>query len=163
MLIVFSLFNSLSLLKMTNPPPPLYFFPLFIAWGWWSAHDYLLVSFVWVGPDLIILDKEYASLVVVVMVLELVLASERLLGSDILQGNTKLPRSQAAPSQYSPQPIHTWSAWAYLTCDQWHGHNIGFGLKRILGVCLGLGPRPSGPKATCRTITFFFFFFIFIF
>ena len=55
----------------------------------------------WVRPDLIILDKEYASLEIVVMALELVLTSKRLLGSDIPQGNTELSRSQVAPSKYS--------------------------------------------------------------
>ena len=130
------------------PTPPLYSFLLFIAWGWWGAQDYLLVSLMWVGPDLIILDKEYASLVIVVMALELVLASKRLLGSNIPQGNTKLPRSWVAPGQYSPRPIHTWLAWAHLTCNQWNRHNIGFGLKKVLGVSM---------------LFDYFFFFIFIF
>ena len=71
----------------------------------------------WVEPDLIILDNEYASLVTVVMALELIPASKKLHGSDISQGNTELPRSRATPGKYSPQPIHTWLAWACLTCD----------------------------------------------
>ena len=61
----------------------------------------------WVRSDLIILDKEYASLEIVVMALELVLTSKRLLGSDIPQGNTEVSRSQVAPSKYSARPIHT--------------------------------------------------------
>ena len=66
-----------------------------------------MLSLVWVGPDLIIPDKEYASLETMVMALELVLASRRLLGSDIPQGNNELPRSWAALGKYSPRPIHT--------------------------------------------------------
>ena len=56
----------------------------------------------WVGPNLIIPDKECVSLETMVMALELVPASKRLLGSDIPQGNTELPRSRAATSKYSP-------------------------------------------------------------
>ena len=56
----------------------------------------------WVGSDLIIPNKEYASLEIVAMVLELVPASKWLLSSDIFQGNTELRRSQATPSKYSP-------------------------------------------------------------
>ena len=149
---MFSLSLSCSLFCSKQPTPSLYSFFLFIAWGWWGAYDYLLVSLVWVGPDLIILDKEYASLEIVVMVLELVLASKRLLGSDIPQGNTELPRSRAAPSNYSPWPIRTWSAWACLTCNQWNGHTIRFGLKKVLGVCLGQGPRPNGLEVVCHTV-----------
>ena len=51
---------------------------------------------------MIILDKEYASLETMVMALELVAASNRLLGSDTPQGNTELQRSQAIPSKYIP-------------------------------------------------------------
>ena len=50
-------------------------------------------SLAWVGPDLIIPDTKYASLETVVMALELVLASKRLLGNDFPRGNTELPRS----------------------------------------------------------------------
>ena len=56
----------------------------------------------WMGSNLIIPDKEYASLETVVMALELVPASNRLLGSDTPQGNTELSRSWAAPSKYIP-------------------------------------------------------------
>ena len=104
-------------------------------------------------PDLIIPDKEYASLETVAMALELVPASKRLLGSDNPQGNSELPRSQAALGKYNPRPIHTWSAWACLTCDQWNRHTIGLGLKNVLGVYPCQGPRPSGPKAvSCSCI-----------
>ena len=58
----------------------------------------------WVGPDLIIPDKEYASLKTAVMALELIPTSKRLLSNDIPQGNTKLPRSRAAPGKHNPQP-----------------------------------------------------------
>ena len=54
------------------------------------------------GSNLIIPDKEYASLEIVVMALELVPASNRLLGSDTLQGNTVPPRSRAVLSKYIP-------------------------------------------------------------
>ena len=147
-----SLSFSYSLFRSNCPTLSIYSFFLFIAWGWWGAYDYLLVSLVWVGLDLIILDKEYASLETVVMALELVLAFKRLLGSDIPKGNTELPRSRVALSKYSSRPIHTWSALAYLTCDQWNKQTIGFGLKKVLGVCLGQGPRPNGPKVICRTM-----------
>ena len=142
---VFSLLSPLCLrskwLTLLSTP-----FFLFIAWGWWGAHDYFLVSLVWVGPDLIIPNKKYASLETTVMALELVPASEMLLGNDIFQGNTELLRLWASPGKHSPRPIHTWSAWACLTCDQWKGHTIGFGLKKVLGVCSGQGPRPNGPR-----------------
>ena len=84
--------------------------------------------------------------------LELVPTSKRLLGSYIPQDNTKLPRSWAALGKYSLRPIHKWSTWACLTYNQWKGHTIGLGLKNVLGVCTGQGPRRSGPKAVCRTI-----------
>ena len=135
-----------------DPPPFLYSLLLFISWGWWGTYDYLLVSLVWVKPNLIILDKEYASLETVAMALELVPTSKRLLDSGNPQGNSKLPRSRATPGKYSPRLIHTWSAWAFLTCDQWNGRTIGLGLKNILGVCPCQGPRPSGPEAVYRTI-----------
>ena len=45
------------------------------------------------GSNLIIPDKEYASLETVVIALELVLDSNRVLDRDTPQGNTELPRS----------------------------------------------------------------------
>ena len=111
-----------------------------------------MVSLVWVGPDLIIPDKEYVSLETMVMALELVPAFKRLLGNDIPQDNTELPRLRAAPSKRSPRPSHTWSAWACLTYDQWNGHTIRFGLKKVLRVCLGQCPRPNGLEAICCTL-----------
>ena len=56
---------------------------------------------------MIILDKEYAYLVIVVMALELVPASKRLLGIDIPQGNTEL-RGHGLPlvSTTPNQSIH---------------------------------------------------------
>ena len=63
----------------------------------------------WEGFDLIILAKEYALLETVVMALELVPASNRLLGSDTSQSNTELPRSRAVPSKYIPdQSMPNW-------------------------------------------------------
>ena len=63
----------------------------------------------WVGSNLIIPYKEYASLEIVVMVLELVPTSNRLLDSDTPQGNTKLPRSRAISSKYIPdQSMPNW-------------------------------------------------------
>ena len=56
----------------------------------------------WVGSNLIIPDKEYVSLETVVMALELIPASNRLLGSDTPQGNTELLRSRAILSKYIP-------------------------------------------------------------
>ena len=56
---------------------------------------------------MIIPDKEYDTLETVAMVLELVPTSKRLLGSDIPQGDTELPRSQATSGKYIPQPTHT--------------------------------------------------------
>ena len=54
----------------------------------------------WVGPNLIILDKEYTSLETVIMALELVPSSKKLLGNNIPQGNTDLPRLRAVPGKY---------------------------------------------------------------
>ena len=54
------------------------------------------------GSNLIIFYKEYASLETVVMALELVLASNILLGSNTSQGNTELPRSRIVSSKYIP-------------------------------------------------------------
>ena len=51
---------------------------------------------------MIIFDKEYASLETVVIALELVLASNRLLDSNTSQGNTELLRSRIVPSKYIP-------------------------------------------------------------
>ena len=45
-------------------------------------HDYVLVSLVWMGFDLIIPNMGYASWKMVEMTMELVLASKRLLGGD---------------------------------------------------------------------------------
>ena len=56
----------------------------------------------WVGPDLIILDKEYASLEIMSMALELIPASKRLLGSDVSQGITEFLKSRAALGKYNP-------------------------------------------------------------
>ena len=147
---VLSLLLLLSLLlRKTHPFSILP--SLIYSLRWWGTHDYLLVSLVWLGPNLIALDKEYASLETVAMALELVPVSKRLLGNDIPQGNIELSRSRATFGKYNPQPIHTWSAWACLTCDQWNEHFIGLGLKNVLGVCSGQGPRPSGPEAICHT------------
>jgi len=66
-----------------------------------------MVLLVWMGSDLIIPDMKHASLEMVEMTLELVPTSKRLLGSDILQGNTELPRSWVVPGKYSPQSTHT--------------------------------------------------------
>ena len=60
---------SLSLFIPPKGTPALYSLPLFIAGGWWSVHDYVLISLVWEGFDLIILAKEYALLETVVMAL----------------------------------------------------------------------------------------------
>ena len=114
-------------------------------------HDYVLVSLVWVRSDLIIPDMGYASWKMVEMTLELVPASKRLLGSDILQGNTGLPRSWVVPGKHIPWSTHTWSVWAYLSCDQLNEPTIRFGFENVLVVCLGQGPMPSGFKALCRT------------
>ena len=56
---------------------------------------------------MIIPDKEYDTLETVAMVLELVPTSKRLLGSDIPQGDTELPRSRATSGKYIPRPTHT--------------------------------------------------------
>ena len=52
-----------------------------------------------VGSKVIILDKEYAPLEVVVVALELSSASKSSPGNDTPQGNTKLPRLWIVPSK----------------------------------------------------------------
>ena len=93
-----------------------------------------------------------ASLETVIIALELVPVSKRLLSSDILQGNIDLPRLQAVSGKYISWPTHTWLAWAYLTWDQLNGPAIWFELENVLGVCSGQGPTPNGPKTICRKI-----------
>ena len=56
----------------------------------------------WLGSNLIIPYKEYAPLETVIMALELIPASERLLGSDTPQGNTELLRAWAISSKNIP-------------------------------------------------------------
>ena len=68
-------------------------------------------SCVW-GSILIIPGKEYALLETVVMALELVSASKRLLGSDTPQGNTQLPGTWAIPTKLFDR------TWARLSCIQ---------------------------------------------
>ena len=59
----------------------------------------------WVGSNLIIPDKECAPLETVVMALELIFASIRLLDSDTPQGNTKLPGTWAVSSKHIPEQV----------------------------------------------------------
>ena len=59
----------------------------------------------WVGFDLIIHSKEYASLETVVMGLELFPASKRLLGNNTPQGNTELLRSWAISRKCIPNRV----------------------------------------------------------
>ena len=122
-----------------SPTPSLYSLPLFIAWGWWSVHDYVLVSLVWVGSNLIIPDKEYASLETVVIALELVLASNRVLGKDTPQGNTELPRSWVVPSKYIPDqsmPNRHGLVWHAI---KWDGLTVRHELENVLRKHSGQG------------------------
>ena len=148
---MFSLFLLLSLLLKTTNPFSLLLFPIY---------SLRLVGCLWLPSGLTRVGgarSDYSWQGVCFLGnngngVELVLASKRLLNSDIPQGNTELPRSRAASSKYNSRPNHTWLAWACLTCDQWNGHTIGFGLKKVLGVCLGQGPRPNGLEVVCRTV-----------
>ena len=54
-----------------------------------GVHDYIMISLMWVGSDVIILDIKSISLEMVVVALELISASKWLLGSDTPQGNTE--------------------------------------------------------------------------
>ena len=92
-------------------------------------HDYVLVSLVWVGSNLIIPDMGYASWKMVKMTLQLVLAFKRLLCTNIPQGNIELLRSWVVTGKYSPRSTHTWLALAYLSCDQLNEPTSGFGLE----------------------------------
>ena len=54
--------------------------------------------------------------------------------------------------QIYPWPIHTWSAWPWLTCDLIEkGLPFDLSLKASLKECSGLGPRPNGLGSVCRT------------
>ena len=68
----------------------------------------------WVGSNLIIPDKEYASLETVLMALKLTSASKRLLGNDTPQGNTKLSRAWTVSNKHIlDQDIIDWYGIVY--------------------------------------------------
>ena len=72
----------------------------------------------WVGSNLIIPDKEYVPLEIVVMALELISASKRSPGSDTPHGNTELPRTWAVLSKCTPEQVIMDQTWVCLLCIQ---------------------------------------------
>ena len=78
--LLYQLFIRCSAIFSVIPPhsltPLSLYLLLFITWGEWWNHDCSLVPLMWVGPNLIIPGKEYASLGMRTGILELVLATE---------------------------------------------------------------------------------------
>ena len=148
--LVLSLFSFLFSLSMTNPISLLIspICSLRLVKCSWLCSSLTHVG----GLDLIIPDMEYSSLEMVETTLELAPTSKKSLSSDIPQGNTRPPRSWVVPGKYSLRSTHTWSVWAYLSCEQLNEPTIGFGLENVLVMHLGQGPMPSGLKALCRAI-----------
>ena len=139
---------------------------LFIAWGLWGFHDYILISLVWVGSDVIIPDIEFISLEMEVVALELISASKRLSNSNTPKGNTKQQGRYSSPSIRSPEQTMISRIWAYRPHTQ-----CGYGLTMWSGPnsdsweCLGQGHTPynswdpfgSRPYLAQPKFEFFFF------
>ena len=80
------------------------------------------------GFDVIIPDMEKTSLEIVVVALELISASKRLLGSDIPQGSTKPLGRYAILGIRNPEQTINGQTWAYLSRTQkQYGLTMRFG------------------------------------
>ena len=77
-----------------------------------------MVSLAWVGSDVIIPDMEYILLETVVVALELISASKRLLGSDTPKGNTKPLGRYVVLGIRNPEQTINGRTWAYLPHTQ---------------------------------------------
>ena len=129
---------SLSLSPVSNPITTLLslIYSLRLVGESWLP----LILLMWVGPKLIILDKEYASLGMVSRTLELVPASKRLLDSMISSGTLKLSRHFYPSHGYLPTilhvgGIHVPSLW--IVSQSWHWAYAW----QYLWFYFGLGPR----------------------
>ena len=120
-----------------------------------GVHDCVLGSLVWVGSDLIILAKECASLKIVVIALELVPTSKRLLGNNTPQGNTELPRSWVVLVNVSPTKSYLIGIGLSIMQPKRNGLTIRLGLGDVPRDCLGQGPRPNGPEIMSHTISLY--------
>ena len=76
--------------------------------------------------------QRICSIETVVMALELVPASKRLLGSNTPQGNTKLPRTWVVPSKHIPEQVIIDRTWACLSCIQ-NEMELLWGLGNLAG------------------------------
>ena len=110
------------------PTPFFYTVVLFIAWGLWGFHDYILISLVWVGSDVIIPDIESISLEMEVVALELISASKRLSSSNTPKGNTEQQGRYSISSIRSPEQTMISRIWAYRSHTQ-----CGYGLTMWSG------------------------------
>ena len=114
--LLFLSFFSLFLSRVANPHSLLN--PHIYSMRFVQFHDCIMVSLVWVGSDVIIPNMEYILLETVVVALELIFASKRLLGSNTPQGNTEPPeRYVVLGIRNLEQTINSWT-WDYLSCTQ---------------------------------------------
>ena len=110
-----------------------------------------LISLVWVGPKLIILDKGYASLGMVSRTLELTpTSSKRLLGSAIPHGTLELLRHFCPSHGYLLTILHVGGIHVSSFMNSEPIMTLGLCLT-IFMVLFRPGPKINGLVAICHT------------